>query len=276
MKRANACRKSKGRTGPIGIVGIIEKLRLRLGRTPDPEEVQEEARRDKSGDRRSRTRIVDGVEDDFGGTTVPLSEDNSQAPMGETAPASNEVSQNINSPAEIPMVSEKHNKDPMTAKSTSSELNEEDLDFASKDPLGKILLKQMAELQAVKGGDVQMVLDSLMSQIKTLRKNAEQVPAGVTESTANDPGNKRSLNSSAVHMSHTEPTSLDTHAAGPSQVSYPKNNLLRYRVRIVVYSKIFDHFQIVCISNLCTKSFVAFICLVYVCPTSCGNHAVRF
>ena len=39
MRYANACRKTKGRTGPIGVAGVTEKLRERLGRTPDPEEV---------------------------------------------------------------------------------------------------------------------------------------------------------------------------------------------------------------------------------------------
>ena len=93
---------------------------------------------------RSRTRTIDGVEGDLGETANILPEENSEAAIGETAPALNEVCQNVNSAAEIPMVSDKHNEVPMTTRSTSSDLNEEDLDFAWEHPLGKILLKQMA------------------------------------------------------------------------------------------------------------------------------------
>lgn len=42
MRHANACKKSKGRTRPMGVAGVTEKLRQRLGRTPDPEAIQEE------------------------------------------------------------------------------------------------------------------------------------------------------------------------------------------------------------------------------------------
>ncbi|KAG0574704.1 hypothetical protein KC19_VG283900 [Ceratodon purpureus] len=55
MKYANACRRSKGRTGPLGEVGIRERLRHRLNRSPAPEEVVAEMTRDKgySGARKS-------------------------------------------------------------------------------------------------------------------------------------------------------------------------------------------------------------------------------
>ena len=47
MRFANSCRRSKGRTGPIGEIGIREKLRIQLGRSPEPQKLQDEMRRDK-------------------------------------------------------------------------------------------------------------------------------------------------------------------------------------------------------------------------------------
>ena len=47
MKNANACRVNKGRTGPKGEEGILEELYCRLGREPDPEELEYEMQRKK-------------------------------------------------------------------------------------------------------------------------------------------------------------------------------------------------------------------------------------
>ena len=58
MKYANACRRSKGRTGPLGAVGIRERLRQQLGRSPDLDELDDEMRRDKRYPGRSRRKIV--------------------------------------------------------------------------------------------------------------------------------------------------------------------------------------------------------------------------
>jgi hypothetical protein len=46
-RHANAARINPGRTGPKGIVGVTEDLRKRLGRDPDPEELETEMRQDK-------------------------------------------------------------------------------------------------------------------------------------------------------------------------------------------------------------------------------------
>ncbi|KAG0593800.1 hypothetical protein M758_UG020300 [Ceratodon purpureus] len=55
MRYANSCRRTKGRIGPLGVVGITERLRQKLGRDPDPEEVQEEMVRDKGYSGRVRS-----------------------------------------------------------------------------------------------------------------------------------------------------------------------------------------------------------------------------
>lgn len=47
MKYAQSCRRSYGRTGPIGEAGIIERLTKKLRRSPAPDEVYEEMHRDK-------------------------------------------------------------------------------------------------------------------------------------------------------------------------------------------------------------------------------------
>ena len=44
---ANACRRTLGRTGALGEEGIRERLRQLLGRSPDPDEVNQEMQRDK-------------------------------------------------------------------------------------------------------------------------------------------------------------------------------------------------------------------------------------
>ena len=57
MKHANACRKNKGRTGPLGEAGITERLRLQLQRSPTADEIYEEMTRDKGYGGRSRKAI---------------------------------------------------------------------------------------------------------------------------------------------------------------------------------------------------------------------------
>jgi hypothetical protein len=47
MRHANSCRRTLGRTGPKGEMGIVEDLREQLGRSPDPDEIEDEMKRDK-------------------------------------------------------------------------------------------------------------------------------------------------------------------------------------------------------------------------------------
>ena len=46
-RHANACRRTLGRTGRVGIEGVRQRLRELHGRSPDPDEVIEEMQRDK-------------------------------------------------------------------------------------------------------------------------------------------------------------------------------------------------------------------------------------
>lgn len=60
--RANASRMNFGRTGPSGEVGVRARLRKRLRRSPDPEEVQLEMSRDKGyGGRSKKQKVQDNV-----------------------------------------------------------------------------------------------------------------------------------------------------------------------------------------------------------------------
>ena len=47
MRHANSMRRTKGRTGPKGEMGIVEELREHFGRSPDPEEIDLEMQRNK-------------------------------------------------------------------------------------------------------------------------------------------------------------------------------------------------------------------------------------
>ena len=47
MRHTNSMRRTKGRTGPKGEMGIVEDLRSHFGRSPDPDEIEDEMQRDK-------------------------------------------------------------------------------------------------------------------------------------------------------------------------------------------------------------------------------------
>jgi hypothetical protein len=60
--KANASRMNFGRTGPSGEVGVRERLRKRLRRSPEPEEIRFEMARDKGyGGQSRRKRVTDSV-----------------------------------------------------------------------------------------------------------------------------------------------------------------------------------------------------------------------
>jgi hypothetical protein len=60
MRHANSCRRTLGHIGPKGKMGIVEDLREQLGRSPDPNEIEDEMKRDK-GYGGSSNRIYRGV-----------------------------------------------------------------------------------------------------------------------------------------------------------------------------------------------------------------------
>jgi hypothetical protein len=57
--KANASRVNFGRTGPSGEVGVRERLRRQLRRSPDPEEIQQEMARDKGYGGRSKRKHIE-------------------------------------------------------------------------------------------------------------------------------------------------------------------------------------------------------------------------
>ena len=61
---ANACRMTYGRTGSRGINGVRERLREILGRSPDPDEMDREIKRDKGYGGNKRMRRENAMEKD--------------------------------------------------------------------------------------------------------------------------------------------------------------------------------------------------------------------
>ena len=58
MKRANACRHTLRRTGPGGEIGVRESLKVRLRRSPDPDEVRLEMSREKGYGGRKKQKLM--------------------------------------------------------------------------------------------------------------------------------------------------------------------------------------------------------------------------
>ena len=79
-RRANASRINLGRTGLSGEVGVKQRLRRALRRSPDPEEIQHEMARNKGYDgqcksQRKNTEIMHGneiVTEVFGGGSMSV------------------------------------------------------------------------------------------------------------------------------------------------------------------------------------------------------------
>ena len=177
MRKANASRRTKGRTGPIGIVGIQERLRMRLGKTPDPEEVESEMRRDKGYGGKSRQRKFNSSRDSdsygIGGQDAVgrLSSNNQKSPELEEALSPIREARH-RTPHQIPSpdVSLPGND------SVSHVVTEcEDITFAKSHPLGRVILRQMQELKTTpecNTPELQMVLDGLMTQIRALRSKS--------------------------------------------------------------------------------------------------------
>ena len=74
-KYANSCRVNLGRTSPKGTHGVIEGLRARLKRSPDPKEIELELRRDKDyGGCKKKEIIVDEDGQEYFGRRVRVQE----------------------------------------------------------------------------------------------------------------------------------------------------------------------------------------------------------
>lgn len=76
MRHANSMRRTKGRTGPKGEMGIVEDLREHFGRSPDPDEIEDEMQRDKGYARASSRKRKGLYAEDSG----PISERSPHAP----------------------------------------------------------------------------------------------------------------------------------------------------------------------------------------------------
>ena len=169
MKYANACRRTKGRTGPIGIAGVEERLRQKLGRTPDPDELQAEVTRDKGYHRKSKAKNqpAEVYVEDAPEEAAPFSHERSKSPVSVDANGVDPVPPSL-APSKSP-VTTRDGLDPITKStadaighvispnsSTSQSFNSAaanilstvdlDIAFARKHPLGTIILKQMSEL----------------------------------------------------------------------------------------------------------------------------------
>ncbi|KAG0572315.1 hypothetical protein KC19_VG084200 [Ceratodon purpureus] len=205
MKRANACRKSKGRTGPIGVAGVTERLRVRLGRTPDPEEIQEEVTRDKGGDRRSRRPRLDSVQEGAGEAPFVTNNGSGPAiPLGSAA--ASDTMHEINHSEE--QIHEQNNVEASTVRTYSTLLSTDpDVMFAQGHPLGKVLLKQMNELRNFQGSgtpDLSMVLDGLMQQIRMLRGSTESAKDRPETSPVQVPVSNPPIHSGNSSPQHTD------------------------------------------------------------------------
>ncbi|KAG0575032.1 hypothetical protein KC19_VG312300 [Ceratodon purpureus] len=176
MKHANACKISKGRTGPIGIAGVTERLRLRLGRSPDPDEIQEEVTRDKSQDRRPRKRCTDLVSTEALISPVITAAEDTRGTPSISAVASTEIIADPVPSAEAPVVNGNRRYSPVSENHSNSLSVDPDIAFARGHPLGKVLLKQMEELRSIQGCDtpeLQLILDGIMSQIWNMRQSSK-------------------------------------------------------------------------------------------------------
>lgn len=116
--KANASRVNFGRTGPSGEVGVRERLRKMLRRSPDPEEIQFEMARDKGyGGRSKRKQIQDMPEEQIASNPFVLKlmerlaalEDSLRTKSAEVATVSTEkFSERVVEPDNESMASEAH------------------------------------------------------------------------------------------------------------------------------------------------------------------------
>ena len=116
--KANASIVNFGRTGPSGEVGVRERLRKMLRRSPDPEEIQFEMARDKGyGGRSKRKQIQDMTEEQIASNPFVLKlmerlaalEDSLRTKSAEVATVSTEkFSERVVEPDNESMASEAH------------------------------------------------------------------------------------------------------------------------------------------------------------------------
>ncbi|KAG0594661.1 hypothetical protein M758_UG097200 [Ceratodon purpureus] len=187
MRHANACRRNKGRTGPLGEVGVRERLRIQLGRSPEPEDVYAEMARDKGYSRKSKSadaresaprRTTD--EDD---RLPTLRRDASSEPSNPSREARTsppvQVVHSVSTPRHAPESGTLH-RAPSTSQDSPGTIR--------SNPRSTIILKQIADLRKSSVGateDGLALIGTLELQLSTLRQkdvgNAADPSAGTDE-----------------------------------------------------------------------------------------------
>ncbi|KAG0596262.1 hypothetical protein M758_UG238100 [Ceratodon purpureus] len=173
MRYANSCRRTKGRIGPLGEVGITERLRRQLGRHPDPEEVQEEMRRDKGYSGRVRSvHPTRGLEDT--GTYREAEKALNSKSLGPSISMRSPLSHMCNQ-AHVLAAVDNICEETLPQEPDNGE-EEDGILKSNEEPLIRILMQQIEDLKKVKSGnpgDVNIVIMPLMQQVLNLReKNA--------------------------------------------------------------------------------------------------------
>ena len=192
MRYANACRKNKGRTGPLGVAGITERLRQQLQRSSSPSEVFKEMRRDKGYSGRSRranrqeteNSTVDHAEGSFGNVAevsaddVPAQSPPTENPVRDVTPPLSPRPQSSQATEILPT-------HPSSAAATV-------IPAPNENPLVQILERQIQELQSSHLGKtedytsliltLQCRLDAMRHRIGTPRRSPD--PAVEHETTA--------------------------------------------------------------------------------------------
>ena len=196
MRYANSCRKRKGRTRPIGVVGIVERLREKLRRTPDDVEVETEMLRDKGYSRKVKRRSSqvsanEGSRSQMGssdcnrlpadilkGLTVPDERECNPQEMSEAeGDVMNEAAGRNEVPAQVPVELEMPSANQSRDKSTSLPVQGNLGSSYNAHPLTAIILKQVEEIRKSPFGnnaEGQMVMKSLMAQLMMLNSKGKE------------------------------------------------------------------------------------------------------
>ena len=200
MRYANSCRKRKGRTGPIGVVGIVERLRLKFSREPDEDEVEVEVVRDKGYSGRTKSKPsttclkwgsleqkgssdnyrdsttrpppVTGGEQSEGHIQMNSCQEKSGLGEREAVPAENRSGRTICGDRADDILSPMDNCEPRSMS---------ELDPTTSHPLCKIIMKQVEEVRLGPFGDSpegHMIVESLLKQLTVLKMQiATQIPS---------------------------------------------------------------------------------------------------
>ena len=173
MKLANACRPTLGRTGPIGVAGITERLRMQLGKTLDSDEVEDEVNRNKGYSGKSRERKLKSLREHVSTSNIRVSRETRRRSVTPNSTRSEDASARS---SEIPRTGNQLSEEEQPLRDPSDHANDDpDIEFARTHPLGRVILRQMEELKQTtecSQTELSMLLDGLRSQITVLRSSS--------------------------------------------------------------------------------------------------------